>query len=82
MADRSAARILGKVFQILAKQPEINRDVAHELFDAMEDYDFSVSQMEANHSLMALGLARPGTEEEKEEECYPYLIIYKNDSRF
>lgn len=59
MADRTAAGIFGKIFDILAKHPtEQNITTANELWTKCDDYDFTIDQMNCDSSLLNLGLAR------------------------
>jgi hypothetical protein len=61
MADRTAADIFGKVFDILAKtDPSIEIcDAAEKIWDQMAHYDFQARQLNCDDdSLIALGLAK------------------------
>jgi hypothetical protein len=59
MADRSAARILGRAFAVLAEQPDDRaKALARRLWDLTKGADFDPSQMGANEALLALGLGR------------------------
>lgn len=69
MADRTSARLFGKIFGLLAKNPnEENKEIAKEVYLETSDYDFSLSQMDADESLIVLGLAKMGIDEDYPEE--------------
>ena len=76
MADRTSARVFGRIFELLAKYPtEQNKQIAKEIFSMTVDFDFSNCQMYADNSLIALGLARLGVDPD-----YPLegeVIIYE-----
>lgn len=59
MADRTSARLFGKIFELLAKNPtEEHKAIAKEIFAETGGYDFSNYQMDADEPLIALGLAK------------------------
>lgn len=63
MADRTSARLFGKVFELLAKNPtQEHKDIAKEIYSETSEYDFSKYQMDADESLIALDLARKGVD--------------------
>jgi hypothetical protein len=61
MADRTAADIFGKVFDILANTDPCTEivDAAEKIWDQMAHYDFQARQLNCDdESLIALGLAK------------------------
>lgn len=57
MADRTSAGIFGGIFELLAENPtNENKRLASEIYDMALNYDFSVSQMDCDESLIKLGL--------------------------
>lgn len=61
MADRTSARLFGKFFSMLARNPsKENKKLANELYDDLSQYDFSLYQMGVDDSLIELGLAYLG----------------------
>lgn len=63
MADRTSAKVFGKVFTLLAKNPtEEHKAIAAELWPEIQEYDFSEYQMYCDDALKALGLARDGVD--------------------
>lgn len=60
MADRTAAEIFSKVFDILAKEvDETSVKAAQEIWDEMANYDFIPRQLHCDdESLVSLGLAK------------------------
>ncbi|GAB3937524.1 hypothetical protein [Larkinella terrae] len=80
MADRTSARLFGKIFGLLAKNPsEEHKAIAKEVFAETDNYDFSSYQMDADDSLMALGLARLGVDPEYPEEGETVLYGEHNE---
>lgn len=58
MADRDAAEIFSRMFEILAeKTTRDRRDMASELWESTKDYDFTPDQMGCDDALIALELA-------------------------
>lgn len=77
MADRTSAKIFGKVFNLLAQNPsEENKALAKTMFNEADNYDFSFYQMECDSSLITLGLAEMGVDPDYPEEGE--VVIYKN----
>lgn len=69
MADRTSARLFGKIFDLLAKNPtDEHKEIAKEIYAETIDYDFSNYQMYSDNSLIALGLAKIGINEDYPEE--------------
>jgi hypothetical protein len=61
MADRTAAGIFGKIFELLAKNPtEEHKAIAKEIFAETVYYDFGSYLMDAEEALIALDLAKKG----------------------
>ncbi len=61
MADRTSARLFGEIFELLAENPtDEHKAIAKKIFAKTNDYDFSYYQMDADESLIALGIARKG----------------------
>lgn len=60
MADRTAAKIFGKLFEELARYPEdpTRRDIARTVAGWMPGYDFSPVQTGATEAMEALGVGR------------------------
>lgn len=57
MADRTSAGIFGSIFKLLAENPtDENKRLAREIYGMTLNYDFFVSQMDCNESLIKLGL--------------------------
>lgn len=64
MADRTAAGIFSKVFNLLAKNPtEENKEMALEFWEDSQEFDFSPYQMDCDEELIKLGLAKMEGEE-------------------
>ena len=81
MADRTSARLLGRVFKMMAEKGELT--LAFKLF--MQEVpmgDFSAYQMEVDDELVLLGLARAMTLEECERECVNEGVIYIHEKNF
>lgn len=58
MADRTSAEIFGRIFDMLAELPsQHNIETAAKIYNMAKDYDFNEYQMEADDSLIKLGLA-------------------------
>lgn len=57
MADRTSARLFGRIFEQLARESEKNKDFAEWLWDEAKGYDFCSYQMDCDDALLALGLA-------------------------
>ena len=75
MADRTSARVFGKVFRLLAKKPtDEHKAIATELWPETEEYDFSPDQMYCDDALKALGLAKMGVDPRWPDEGE--VIIY------
>ncbi len=75
MADRTSARLFGKIFELLAKNPtDEHKAIAKEIFAETGDYDFSDYQMDADEPLIALGLAKKGIDPEYPEDGE--VVIY------
>lgn len=73
MADRTSARLFGKIFELLAKNPsEENKAIAKEIWPLRGDYDFNEYQMYADDHLLKLGLARIGPDPLSREETILY----------
>lgn len=76
MADRTSARLFGEIFQLLAENPtEENKLIALKIYDKAGEYDFSWYQMDADESLVTLGLAKRGIDPDYPEEGE--TILYK-----
>lgn len=57
MADRTAAALFGKIFELLAKNPtEEHKSIAQEIFQEIEKFDFEPKQMYADKALIELEL--------------------------
>lgn len=75
MADRTSARLFGKIFELLAKNPtDEHKAIAKEIFAETSDYDFSNYQMDADEPLIALGLAKKGIDPKYPEDGE--VVIY------
>lgn len=69
MADRTSARLFGKIFDLLAKNPtEEHKAIAKEIYAETIDYDFRNYQMYADESLIILELAKKGIDTDYPEE--------------
>ena len=70
MADRTAAKIFGRVFDLLARDPsDDHRALAREVAGWMRGYDFHPVQTGATEAMVALGAARwTGADEDAELE--------------
>lgn len=79
MANRDAARILGRLFNLLAENPlnPYNRDLARLVFSWAKDYDFTLDQMGATLACLALGIAVPSNRLEDEDE--PDAVLWPGD---
>jgi len=59
MADRTAAEIFGRAFELLSEKPtQDSIDLAEKLWENTNDYDFTADQMGCDGALLILGLAR------------------------
>ena len=77
MADRSAARMMGRVFITISKNPtKQNIELAHGIYDNMGQVDFDQNQMQADEALQILGLAKKGVHPDWDDDEYWY---YKGD---
>lgn len=78
MSDRTSARLLGKVFEILAENPIYeHKEFAKKLFAKIRDYDFSNYEMDADESLIILGLAKKEIDSECPEDGE--VVIYNTN---
>lgn len=69
MADRTSARLFGRILELLAANPtEEHKAIAREIWALATGYDFSPYQMgdDAEKASLALGIARRGV-----RECWP-----------
>lgn len=81
MADRTSARLFGRIFELLAKNPtEEHKRIAKEIFSETRDYDFNNYQMNVDDELIKLGLARRGVDPKYPDEGE--VIIYCDNARF
>jgi hypothetical protein len=76
MADRTAAEIFAKVFDVLARNPTDDRlAIAREIAPMARQYDFHPCQMNCDDALVSLGLAAEGPDsEDPDENCVVYLL--------
>lgn len=84
MADRTAARIMGKVFKIISDHvpaPKAKK-VALEIWEEMDEWDFNPYQMYVDEYLIKLGLARVMTPEEDQENGTEGGITYWGEEGF
>lgn len=59
MADRTSARIFGRLFAMLAEEPDArSQALGRRVWMLAAEYDLSPNQMGCNEALFALGLAR------------------------
>ena len=73
MADRTSAALFGKIFELLAKNPtDEHKAMAKEIWPLTNDYDFSEYQMNADGSLIELGLAKEGKDPLSGEDTLLY----------
>lgn len=80
MADRTSAKIFGNLFDILAKNPDINSNqLAKILWEMQRGYDFSPYQMNADEALVKLGFAKEVPDSEDPEYT---VTLYKNGNGF
>lgn len=75
MADRTSAELFGFMFTELASLPG-TADLVKKLWRRSREYDFSDYQMNCDDALIALGLARRGTNPQYPDE---ELTIYANE---
>ena len=81
MADRTSAGLFGTIFELLAKNPtEEHKAMAKEIFSKTGYYDFSNYQMDADDSLIALGLAVKGIDPKYPDDGE--TIIYADNDYF
>jgi hypothetical protein len=79
MADRTSARLFGKIFELLAKNPtDEHKAIAKEIFAETANYDFSNYQMDVDNSLIALGIAKIGIDPEDPEDGEIVIYGYNN----
>jgi len=77
MADRTSAALFGKIFDLLAKNPsDENKAIAKEIWPMSCDYDFAPYQMNADESLIKLGLAKMGKLDGEDEDGVIYRTYY------
>ena len=57
MASDIIAGVFGKIFTILARNPEKNKEIAKEIWDMVTDYEFDLFLMGCGNALVRLGLA-------------------------
>lgn len=82
MADRTSARVFGKVFELLAKNPtDEHKAIAKEIFAETGEYDFSSYQMDADDALMKLGLARIGVDPNYPDDDEGEMVLYGDLTR-
>lgn len=83
MSDRTSARLLGRIFRVLAINPEEYAKVAKNIYmREVPTGDFSPDQMEADIALEFLGLARQMTPEEAEQNLVDSGFIYSHENGF
>ena len=59
MADRTSAELFGEIFKLLAElDPHDKQERAKKFWEQSRSYDFHPYQMDADYSLLRLGLAR------------------------
>ena len=78
MADRTNAKLFGDLFKTLSiNTTEESKALGEKIYQLSKEYDFSPSQMEADESLLLLGLAKKGV-----HPVYPtdgVVMIYRED---
>ncbi|SKA29831.1 hypothetical protein SAMN04488128_103178 [Chitinophaga eiseniae] len=78
MADRTSARLFGKIFTLLAKNPtDEHKEIAKEIYGFTDDYVFSKYQMCVDEELILLGLARKGIRDDYPEDGE--VVIYHGE---
>lgn len=78
MADRTTAELFRTIFELLAKNPtEENKKIALRIWPLRSEYDFSNYQMDADASLVILGLAKMEIDKQYPEDGE--IAIYAND---
>ncbi len=80
MADRTSADIFGRIFTLLASEgPNHDKeDLAKEIWDIAQDYDFDPSQMSCDPDTgIMLGLCKKGINPEYPQDGEVYLWLDK-----
>ncbi len=76
MADRASARLVGRIFELLAKNPTSeHKEIAKEIFAESMQFDFANYQMDADDALIKLGLAKIGIDPNYPEDGE--VVIYE-----
>jgi hypothetical protein len=60
MSNDIIAGVFGKIFSMLAENPEKNITLAEDLWDLVPSYEFDLFLMGCDESLVKLGLAERG----------------------
>ncbi len=69
MADRTSARLFGKIYEMLAENPsDEHKAMAKAIWPLQWEYDFSEYQMDADNALVTLGLAKLGIDPKYPDE--------------